>query len=53
LIKGDELMAALGLGPGPEIGRLLSLIDEACAVGDISTPEEAIELARRTPHERR
>jgi poly(A) polymerase len=53
LIKGDELMVALALEPGPEVGRLLSLIDEAHAVGDISTPEEAIELARRTPHERR
>jgi poly(A) polymerase len=49
LIKGDELMAALALEPGPELGRLLSLIDEAYAVGDISTSEEAIELARRTP----
>jgi poly(A) polymerase len=49
LIKGDELMAALALDPGPEVGRLLSLIDEAYAVGDISTPEEAIEMARGTP----
>jgi poly(A) polymerase len=49
VIKGDELMAALRLEPGPAIGRLLSLIDEAHAVGEISTREQAIELARGTP----
>jgi poly(A) polymerase len=46
LVKGDDLMAALGLQPGPEVGRLLSLVDEAYAVGEISTREQAIELAR-------
>jgi poly(A) polymerase len=49
LITGDELMGALLLEPGPEIGRLLSLIDETYAVGEISTREQAIELARSTP----
>jgi tRNA nucleotidyltransferase/poly(A) polymerase len=43
LVRGDEL----GLPPGPEIGRLLELIEEERAAGTISTREEALELARR------
>jgi tRNA nucleotidyltransferase/poly(A) polymerase len=43
LVRGDEL----GLPPGPEIGRILAAIDEERAVGEISTREEALELARR------
>jgi tRNA nucleotidyltransferase/poly(A) polymerase len=43
LLRGDEL----GLAPGPEIGRLLELVEEERAAGSISTREEALELARR------
>jgi hypothetical protein len=39
-------MAALGLEPGAELGRLLAAIDEAHAVGEVSSPDEAIALAR-------
>ena len=42
LVRGDEL----GLAPGPEIGRILALIDEERAAGTISTREEALDLAR-------
>jgi len=42
LVRGDEL----GLPPGPEIGRILALIDEERAAGTISTREEALALAR-------
>jgi Poly A polymerase head domain len=42
LVRGDEL----GLPPGPEIGRILAIIDEERAVGTISTREDALELAR-------
>jgi hypothetical protein len=42
LVRGDEL----GLWPGPEIGRILAVIDEERAAGAISTREEALELAR-------
>jgi hypothetical protein len=42
LVRGDEL----GLPPGPEIGRILALIDEERAVGTISTREEALALAQ-------
>jgi hypothetical protein len=43
LVRGDEL----GLPPGPEVGRLLELIEEERAAGAISTREEALALARR------
>jgi hypothetical protein len=43
LLRGDEL----GLPPGPEIGRLLDLVEEERAAGTIQTREEALELVRR------
>ena len=43
LVRGDEL----GLPPGPQIGKLLELIAEERAAGNISTREEALELVRR------
>jgi hypothetical protein len=42
LVRGDEL----GLEPGPEIGRILAVIDEERAAGTIATREEALDLAR-------
>jgi poly(A) polymerase len=36
----------LGLEPGPAIGRALEAIAEAQAVGEVSTPEQALMLAR-------
>jgi len=46
LIRGHELMAALQLAPGPEVGRLLRLIHEAHQAGEIHSAEEALALAR-------
>jgi hypothetical protein len=43
LLRGDEL----GVAPGPEVGRLLALIDEERAAGTIATREEAFELVKR------
>jgi tRNA nucleotidyltransferase/poly(A) polymerase len=43
LVRGDEL----GVPEGPEVGRLLALIEEERAVGTISTRHEAFELVRR------
>jgi hypothetical protein len=43
LLRGHEL----GLPPGPEIGRLLDLIEEERAAGTISTRDEAFELVRK------
>lgn len=42
LVRGDEL----GLAPGPEIGRILAIIEEERVVGTISTREEALVFAR-------
>jgi poly(A) polymerase len=47
LLNGNDLMRALGIEPGPLVGRLLAAIGEAQAGGDITTPEEGIALARR------
>jgi putative nucleotidyltransferase with HDIG domain len=47
LIKGDDLMRELGIAPGPLLGRLLALVGEAQAGGDITTRDEALDLARR------
>ena len=47
LINGHDLMDALDLPPGPRIGALLERLREAEAVGEISSPADAMELATR------
>jgi len=47
LLNGREAMEALGLGPGPELGRLLALLREAQALGAVSTREAAIAYLRQ------
>lgn len=47
LINGHDLMDALDLPPGPRIGTLLAHLREAEAVGEISTREDAMDLAAR------
>jgi len=46
LIDGHQLMQALKLPAGPEVGRLLRAIEEAQAEGALTTRNEAIALAR-------
>ena len=46
LLDGADLMAALNLAPGPDIGRLLRRIVEAQATGEVNSKEEALALAR-------
>jgi putative nucleotidyltransferase with HDIG domain len=48
LLTGRQLMDGLKMKGGPEIGRLLDLIEEAQVAGDVSTAEEALELARHS-----
>jgi poly(A) polymerase len=50
LIDGHQLMEALALPPGPEVGRLLEAIREAQAVGQVNSPEEALALAAKLLH---
>lgn len=47
-IDGHDLMRVLELEPGPEIGRLLDLLREAVAAGEVATEEEALEMARKS-----
>ncbi len=46
LVDGDDLMAALGIGPGALVGELLEAVREAQAAGEIETREQALLLAR-------
>lgn len=46
LLNGHDMMAIFSLSPGPRIGILLNVVQEAQANGDIDTREEAIELVR-------
>lgn len=47
LVTGGDLLAELGMSPGPEIGRLLETLREAQAAGEVQTREEALALAGR------
>ena len=46
LIGGRELMKKLQLPQGPEVGRLLAILEEAQAAGEIHTAEQALALAK-------
>jgi poly(A) polymerase len=46
LLRGNELADALGIKPGPRLGDLLARIAEAQFVGEVSTADEAVALAR-------
>ncbi len=46
LITGDDIIREFKLSPGRKIGRLLMLVSEAQATGEIRTREEAIQLVR-------
>jgi tRNA nucleotidyltransferase/poly(A) polymerase len=46
LVSGHDLMAKLGLPPGPRIGQLLEVVREAQAAGEITTREQALALAK-------
>ena len=47
LLSGHDLIEALQIKPGPEIGRLLRLLEEAQATGQVSTREQAIEFVKQ------
>jgi putative nucleotidyltransferase with HDIG domain len=46
LVRGDELAEALGLGPGPRIGRLLAALEAAQFAGEVRSRDEALRHAR-------
>jgi len=47
LVDGNQLMEALGLRPGRMVGKLLEMIREGQAAGEIRTAEEALYLVRQ------
>jgi len=47
LITGHDVMEALGIPQGPLVGHILRVVQEAQAVGEVRTREEALALARR------
>jgi poly(A) polymerase/tRNA nucleotidyltransferase (CCA-adding enzyme) len=47
LLRGEDVMAAFGLAPGPEVGRLLAMAREAQALGQVRTRDEALAHLRR------
>lgn len=49
LLRGEDVMAAFGLPPGPAVGRLLRRAREAQALGLVRTREEALAWLAREP----
>jgi tRNA nucleotidyltransferase/poly(A) polymerase len=47
LLRGEEVMAAFHLPPGPAVGRLLDRAREAQVLGLVTTREEALDYLRR------
>jgi poly(A) polymerase len=47
LINGNELIQALGLKSGPQVGDLLERIREAQVTGNVVSAEDALNLARQ------
>ncbi len=45
-VDGHRLTRELGLGPGPEMGRVLAELEQASFAGEISGSDEALERAR-------
>jgi poly(A) polymerase len=46
-LRGDELAEELGIEPGPELGRLLAELEEAAYAGDVTSRDQAVQIARR------
>jgi poly(A) polymerase len=46
LLDGHDIMQTFDLAPGPLIGELLALVNEAYASGELGTREEALGLVR-------
>jgi poly(A) polymerase len=49
LVRGEDVMALLGLSPGPAVGRALERAREAQALGLVRSKEEALAWLVREP----
>jgi poly(A) polymerase len=47
LLTGDDIIDELGLKPGPNIGRLLALLEDAVGSGEVTTRDEALAFVRQ------
>ena len=47
LLDGNEIMKLTGLQPSPRLGNLIDELNEAIAVGEVKTKEEAIEWVKK------
>jgi hypothetical protein len=45
LLSGEDVMEVLGIGEGPEVGKILEAVEKAQAEGKIRTREDALRLA--------
>jgi len=48
LLNGQEIMALLGLSPGPQLGHLIAQLEEAQAAGEVTSRDEAVAFLRHT-----
>jgi poly(A) polymerase len=46
LIDGHDIMKIFGLSPGPGVGQLLEAVNEARAVGEVQTRQQAMEYIK-------
>ena len=53
LLDGNDIMAELSLEPGPMVGELLEMVEEARATGQIGSRTDALDLARSALESRR
>ena len=53
LLDGNDIMAELSLEPGPLVGELLEMVEEARATGGIDSREDALSLVRSALESRR
>lgn len=51
-VRGDQLAAALGIPPGPELGRILQELEEATFAEEIDSDQAAVARARELMRER-
>jgi poly(A) polymerase len=45
-VSGDHLVEALGIEPGPELGRIIESLEEAVYTGEVDTAKDAVSKAR-------
>ena len=53
LLDGNDIMAEFSLEPGPLVGELIEMVDEARATGDIDGRADALDLVRSALRSRR